>query len=165
MPKWIVEPLAQFTGDRKSFSCGDDALDNFLHQFAGQYDKRQYGRTHIARSPDANPPVLLGYYTLANSSVTFEAVPIKTPRHPIPTLLLARLAIDKSCRNQRLGEYLLFDALKRSVEISRQSGVFAVEVDAYESARLFYEKYGFKQFLDSANHLFLPMKEIAAMRF
>jgi len=40
------------------------------------------------------PPVPAGYYTLANASVSFAAVPINVPRHPIPTLLIARLATD-----------------------------------------------------------------------
>jgi len=60
---------------------------------------------------------------------------------------------------------MLFDALHRALQIAQQSGVFAVEIDAYESAVPFYTRYGFKAFLDSPCHLYLPMKEIQAMRF
>jgi predicted GNAT family N-acyltransferase len=161
MPTWRIERLSDTKVDRRSFNSGDAELDRFLHQFASQYEKRNVGRTFIAMPTGAD--VVAGYYTLANSSVSFEAVPIKLPRHPIPTLLLARLAVDVSQRGQRLGEFLLFDALRRSLDIAKNAALFAVEVDAYQTAIPFYTKYGFQPFLDNAQHLFLPIKHVEQM--
>jgi len=165
MPQWIIEPLSQFKGDRQLFSSGDEPLDRFFKQLATQYEKKRVGRTYIARAAEVQPALAAGYYTIANASISFEAVPINLPRHPIPTLLIARLATDQKFRKQGLGEFLLFDGLRRSLEISMQSGVFAVEVDAYESAVPFYMRYGFKPFLESLCHLYLPMKEIERFPF
>jgi hypothetical protein len=59
-----------------------------------------------------------GYYTTAASAIPFEAVPIKVGRHPVPTILIARLAVDVNFRKQRLGELLLLDALRNALTVS-----------------------------------------------
>jgi GNAT superfamily N-acetyltransferase len=100
---------------------------------------------------------------MANASVSFKAVPVNLPRHPIGTILIDRLAVDRRYRGQRLGEFLLFDALRRALEVSHESAAFAVEVDAYPSAIPFYTRYGFTPFLDQPGRLYLPMKQIARM--
>jgi predicted GNAT family N-acyltransferase len=162
MDKWRVDRLADSKVDRAGFSCGDESLDRFFHNYALQYEKRHIGRTFVAVS-EAEPNQAAGYFTIANSSVSFESVPIKLARHPIPTVLIARLAVDLRWRGMRLGEFLLFDALRRSLELSRSAGIFAIEVDAYQSAVPFYKKYGFESFLDNAQHLFLPIKQVERM--
>lgn len=164
MDKWRVERLSDVKADRANFSCGDEDLDRFFKLYALQYEKRHIGRT-FAAIPAADASRFAGYYTIANSSISFEAVPIKLARHPIPTVLIARLAVDLRFRGLHLGEFLLFDALRRSVEIARNSAVFAIEVDAYESAVSFYEKYGFRPLLDNPQHLFLPFKQVERMKF
>jgi hypothetical protein len=55
---------------------------------------------------------------------------------------------------------LLIDALKRSYEISKTIGSFAVVVDPIDQdAEDFYVKYGFIKLPDSGK-MFLPMKTI-----
>src|SRR5207248_7178011 len=117
MGQWQIERLSDVKAGRAAFSCGDESLDRFFHQYASQYEKRCIGRTFVAMP--SGEMKIAGYYTLASSSVSFEAVPIKLARHPIPTLLIARLAVDTRWRGQRLGEFLLFDALRRSLEVSK----------------------------------------------
>jgi GNAT superfamily N-acetyltransferase len=86
----------------------------------------------------------------------------KLPRHPVPVVLLARLAVDRSVQACGLGKFLLFDALNRCLEISERLGVHAIEVDALdEAARHFYLRFGFIPLQDSAFHLYLPMSSIA----
>jgi predicted GNAT family N-acyltransferase len=108
---------------------------------------------------------VIGYYTLAAGAVTFEHLPTeasrKLPKHPIPVILLARLAVDLSNRGKRLGEGLLLDALQRSLDLSGNLGAHAVEVDALDdSAVAFYVKYGFTPLLDNPKHLHLPLATI-----
>lgn len=162
MADWRIEPLDR-SHDRQGFSCGVPALDEFLTTLVHQYEKRQLGRTYVAVRPQETR--VLGYYTLAASSISFENLPVpasrKLPRHPVPVILLARLAVHRAAQGQGLGEALLLDALRRSLDISRSLGVHGVEVHAIDdSAISFYEKYGFVALGDARRHLFLPMETI-----
>jgi len=51
---------------------------------------------------------VIGYYTLAAGAILFERLPPdaarKRPRHPVPVVLPARLAVDLSAQGHRLGE-------------------------------------------------------------
>lgn len=105
---------------------------------------------------------VVGYYTLAAGAVVFEHLPTdaskKLPKHPVPVVLLARLAVDQSFQGKGLGERLLLDALQRSLDLSAGLGVHAVEVDALDdAAAAFYRKYGFTPLLDDPLHLYLPI--------
>jgi predicted GNAT family N-acyltransferase len=161
-PQWRIERLSP-SHDRGAFCCGKASLDDFLRRFAQQYDKRDMGRTYVAVVAD--DPKVLGYYTLSTGAVAFATLPEevsrKLPRHPIPVIHLGRLAVDQSARGQRLGETLLLDALRRSLESAEEIGVHAVEVHALdEEARSFYLKYGFTSLVDDPLDLYLPMKII-----
>jgi len=70
------------------------------------------------------------------------------------------LAIDNRFQKQGIGKLLLIDALKRSYEISKSIGSFAVVVDPIDNdAEQFYHKYGFIKLPDSGK-MFLPMNTI-----
>jgi len=159
---WIIEPLSK-SHERDDFSCGKQPLDEFIRTRVSQYEKRKLGRTFVAIATDNRK--VLGYYTLAAGVVSFEHLPTdssrKLPKHPIPVILLARLAVDLSSHGQRLGEGLLLNALQRSLDLSVELGVHAVEVDAIDdSAAGFYRKYGFIPLLDNPLHLYMPMTTI-----
>jgi predicted N-acetyltransferase YhbS len=159
---WIIEPFGK-DHDRSVFSCGQPSLDEFLQARVSQYEKRRIGKTFVA-VPSGEKRVI-GYYTLAASAVPFEHLPAesarKLPRHPVPVVLLARLAVDRSAQGQRLGEGLLLDALERSLHLSASLGVHAVKVDALDdSAAAFYRKYGFTPMRDKPLHLFLPIATV-----
>jgi GNAT superfamily N-acetyltransferase len=162
MAEWHFEPLDR-SHQRGEFCCGKAPLDEFLRTRVSQYDKRKLGRTYVAvRSDDKR---VLGYYTLASSAIPFENLPPsaskKLPRHPVPVVLLARLAVDQSVQGQGLGRDLLIDAFRRCLDLETRIGVHAVEVDAIDDqARQFYVKYGFMALLDNELHLFLPISKI-----
>ena len=62
------------------------------------------------------------------------------------------------------GKYLLVDALKRIVLLSRQIGSAAVVVDVKNDAAMkFYLRNGFLPFRENSARLFLPMKTISAL--
>ena len=165
MLDWIVEPFAK-VHQRSEFSCGSPPLDDFIRARVSQYEKRRLGKTFVA-VPSCEKRVI-GYYTLAAGAVAFEHLPSnvsrKLPMHPVPVVLLARLAVDQSTRGKGLGEGLLLDALQRSLDISSGLGVHAVEVDALDDkAAAFYRKYGFTPLLDDPLHLYLPIATVEAI--
>lgn len=162
MAEWKIEPFAS-NHDRSNFSCGRPTLDEFLLGRVSQYEKRRIGKTFVAVPPEGNR--VIGYYTLAAGAVYFENLPIETsrklPKHPVPVVLLARLAVDQSMQGKGMGEGLLLDAIQRSLKLSGELGIHAVKVEALDSvAAGFYRKYGFIPLLDNPLHLFLPLSGV-----
>lgn len=161
-PKFFIEPLGA-KHDRAAFSCGVEALDNYLHTQAGQ-DLKKHAAVPFILTNDGK--TIAGYYTLSQFAVALDVVPPdiakKLPKYPmIPATLLGRLAIAKEYRGQKLGELLLMDALKRSLDTSQQLASAAVVVDAKDDAAIaFYKKYGFMDLPKIERRLFLPVGTI-----
>ena len=160
MAEWIIAPL-QKGHDRSAFSCGKTTLDNFIRSLATQYEKRHLARTYVATQGDGNE--VAGYYSLCanqlETSALSDALKKKLPNHPIPTLLLGRLAVDSKYRGQGLGEYLLLNAIHKVLEISRKAGTFGIEVWAIDDdASAFYGKYAFDALVDHPRHMLLSVK-------
>lgn len=160
--RFLIEPLGP-KHDRAAFSCGVAALDNYLRNQAGQ-DLKKRAAVPFVLTPDGK--TVAGYYTLSQFAVELGAVPEeiarKLPRYPmVSATLLGRLAIAGEYRGQKLGEMLLMDALKRSLDSSKQVASAAVVVDAKDEAAIrFYKKYGFLVFPRIERRLFLPMGTI-----
>jgi GNAT superfamily N-acetyltransferase len=159
---WQIERLGR-GHIRDVFSCGNHVLDEFIRRLVSQYEKRNLGRTYVAVRPGGKQ--VLGYYTLASSAIPFQNLPEpsarKLPGHPVPVVLLARLAVDQSVQRQGWGEGLLIDALLRGLGLAESLGIHAIEVDAIDQrAKAFYVNYGFEPLLDNEFHLFLPIATI-----
>ena len=90
---------------------------------------------------------VIGYYALSAGGVTDADAPGRIRRnmpHPIPVVVLARLAVDKTCQGRGIGTGLLRDAVLRILQGAEIAGVRAILVHAIsEAAKRFYEKYGF----------------------
>jgi GNAT superfamily N-acetyltransferase len=162
MASWTIEPLSR-SHQRDVFRSGSPPLDAFLHSHVSQYEKRHLGRTYVAVRP--GEPRVWGYYTLASGTVAFAHLPAKAakklPKHPVPVILLARLAVDETVHGQGLGKLLLEHALRQCLAIAESLGVHAVEVDAIDdSAKHFYAKYGFVSLEDDTRHLYLPIRDV-----
>ena len=158
---WIVEPLLPHHR-REAFDCGVESLNVFLRQQASQNAKRDFSQTFVA-IPEAGSPDVIGYYTLAVSSLSFEELPKEKnlPRYPVPIAHLGRLAVDSRYKGRRIGEYLLFHALLRVQTLSEQIGMFAIEVKALDEAvSKFYVRYGFVPLADDPLHLYMTLKSI-----
>jgi len=147
--------------ERNSFDCGVQALNDYLHKYALQSQKKHAARTYVATRGNR----IVGYYSLAYGSVSLEDAPqtVKSglPKHPIPVILLARLAVDATEQGRGLGAALLRDALLRTVQAAEIAGLRAVLVHAKDdSAKRFYEKFGFEPSPIDAYHLFLRLSDI-----
>ncbi len=165
MSDLVSEPLAGHH-DRASFRCGVEELDSYLHMQAAQDVRRKVAAAYVMVGR-ADPRVIAGYYTLSSFAVETAGLPEesqrKLPRYPLtPATLIGRLARD--LRFPGTGKYLLVDALKRIVLLSRQIGSAAVVVDVKDDkAMKFYLKNGFMPFRENTERLFLPMKTISAL--
>jgi GNAT superfamily N-acetyltransferase len=166
MPSWIISRLGKLH-DRSTFDCGRPMLNDWLKDKAGQFERRDLARTFVATR--TGEVVVVGYYAICTHRVLHELLPAaeskKLPRLDIPVVLIARLAVAQSVQRQGLGALLLIDALRRSMQISEQIGIRAVEVDAIDDqAENFYLKFGFRSLSDDRHHLFLPMHEIRKLK-
>ena len=130
--------------DRSAFDCGIPALNEYLKQYALQNQKKHAARTYVGTRGHR----VVGYYSLAYGSVTLEEAPqsVKSglARHPIPVILLARLAVDTAERGRGIGAALLKDALLRTLQAAEIAGLRAMIVHAKDdAAKRFYETFGF----------------------
>ena len=128
----------------ESFSSGSEPLDNWLRNSAPKALASQTARVFVTHL-DLD---VKGYYALAASSILKATLPANRnkglPRHPIPMVLLARLAVDKSFQGQGVGQALVADAIERAAKISLNLGVFGLVTNAKdEEAVRFYERLQF----------------------
>lgn len=148
----------------KAFDCGNELLNSYLKNQAGQDVKRKLSACFILTEKQTNQ--IQGYYTLSNNSIPLNSFPEpiqkKLPKSyvSIPTSLLGRLAVDINFQRKGIGKILLIDALKRSYEVSKEIGSFAVVVDPIdEEAEKFYAKYDFIKLPDSKK-MFIATKTL-----
>lgn len=153
--------------ERQNFTCGSPALDRYLKSQARQDSDKRVAAVFALVHPPASQ--VLGYYTLSSSTIHADEVPPeiarKLPRYPkLPVTLLGRLAIDQGLKGQGMGQFLLMDALHRSLQAAVGIAAMAVVVDAKDAlAADFYQHFGFIPLNQSISRLFLPMKTIATL--
>ncbi len=158
-----IEALVS-THDRRTFSCGVEALDEYLRRFARQHADANVSRTYVA----VEGLTVRGFYSLAMSAIRKENLPAKHlnrfPNFPLPVARLARLAVEMRHQRQGLGELLLADAIQRCLRLSVEIGMIGVIVDAKDDhARGWYERYEFERLPDSPLTLWLPTTAISRL--
>jgi predicted N-acetyltransferase YhbS len=157
-----LRPVERLGSDHRveAFSCGVETLDRWLRQSARVGAAAGTAATYVVCRGDR----VVGYYALAMSAVVHAAAPSRLRRgmpDPVPVVLLARLAIDRTEQARGLGGHLLVDALRRCVRGGRELGARAVVVDAIdENAATFYRHFGFHD-LDELR-LWRRLRDIAA---
>lgn len=152
--------------DRADFDCGVAELNAFLKATARQHGDKGISRTFVLT--DHGSPAIMGFFTLTLCEVIAEKLPAeyakKYPPHGLPAVRLARLAVSRKHQGKKYGELLLAEAIHRTVLIAEQAGVIGLFVDAKnDSARTFYERYGFVTLLNQPIHLFLPIATIRTL--
>lgn len=142
-------------------------MDRYLRQQARQDVEKRVAAPFVLIEPPALRVV--GYYTLSASVLDASELPDtlarKLPRYPqLPVTLLGRLAVDQSMRGKGAGQFLLMDALRRSLEAAANIAAMAILVDAKdEEAEGFYRHYSFLPLQRQPRRLFLSMKTIAEL--
>jgi predicted N-acetyltransferase YhbS len=152
-----VRPLAD--GDPVSrFDCGAGELNRWLHSYALRSGALDSARTHVAVG-DAGE--ICGYVALTASSVEHrhaaDEMRRQMPRYPLPVVLLARLAVDRSFQHQGIASMLVRLAMEITVETADRIGVRGLAVDAEtEEVAGFYERLGFGRALPGSLKLQVP---------
>ena len=148
----------------ETFESGTEALDVYLRRYALSNQNAGAAQTYIAVA-DAR---VVGYYSLSAASIEYADAPQRLrkglARHPVPVMLLARLAVDRAWQGRGLGAALLLDALRRTLAAADILGIRAIMVHAKdEPARRFYEHFDFDPSPVEPLQMFLLLKEVARL--
>ncbi|WP_135451138.1 GNAT family N-acetyltransferase [Tabrizicola caldifontis] len=151
--------------DVDGFDCGKEPLDRFLQRHALVNQKAGSAQTYVVCRGEQR---VAGYYSLAVGAVEHAEAPGRVSkglaRHPIPVMLLARLAIGRAEQGKGLGKALLKDALLRTAQAADIAGIRALLVHAKDDeARAWYEQFDFEPSPTDPYHLFLLMKDLRAL--
>ena len=114
----------------EGFDCGREELNRYFSRYAWQNQQAGAAQTYVGVVGE----VIVGYYTLAVGQVTLEDAPERLKKglakHPVPIMLLARLAIDHRWQGQGVGKALLRDAMQRTLQAADIAGIRAFAVHA-----------------------------------
>lgn len=109
---------------------------------------------------------VIAYYALASGAIVQAAVPGRFRRNipdPIPVVVLARLAVDRSYQGRGFGRALFRDAARRIAQAANAIGVRGIVVHAIsEEARKFYIALGFDPCPAEAMTLVITLRDIRA---
>jgi len=152
--------------DRKSFDCGEPALNEYLQKFARQNHESGGAKTFVAVALNA-PTTILGFYTLSPASIDYARTPdvIRRglDRYEVPVFRLGRLAVATSTQGRGLGGALLMAAGRRCLAVAAEVGGVALLIDAKsDRAATWYGGYGAVRLADAPMTLLLPLRTIAA---
>lgn len=147
-----------------AFDCGQATLNQFLQRFALVNQKSNTAQTYVS----CHAGSVVGFYSLAVGSVEPRQATARLtkgiPQHPVPVMILARLAVDLQHQGAGLGKALLKDALLRTAQAADIAGIRALLVHAKdEAAKNWYLNWEFDPSPSDPLHLFLLMKDIKAM--
>lgn len=143
------------------FDCGKEPLNRFLTRFALQSQFANSSQTYLALSGDE----VIGYYTLVFANVGFDDAPERLRKgiahHPIPLMILARIAVSHMWAGKGVGSGLLKDAALRTLAAAEIGGLRALAVHAKDDeARTFYERFDFIASPSDPLHLFVLLKDL-----
>jgi GNAT superfamily N-acetyltransferase len=160
------EPVRKLaaTDSVEFFDSGQAALNQFLQRFAPASQKANSAQTYVS----CQEGVVVGFYSLAVGSVAPEDAAPRVlkgiARHPVPVMILARLAVDLKHQGVGLGRALLRDALLRTAQAADIAGIRALLVHAKDhAARQWYLNWEFEPSETDPFHLFLLLKDLKAM--
>jgi len=151
--------------DRRSFRCGENAVEEWLASKALQHQEKHLSATKVLL--DAQNKIT-GYYTLATGQVDFSDLPTDLrrglPRRLLPVAILAWFAVGSDRQGQGLGTYLLAQALRDCYEAGKTFAFVAVLLECInDAAKAFYLKREFKEVPGRPYRLYLSAKRLEAM--
>lgn len=144
-----------------SFTCGRDELDRFLIRYALGNQQANASQTYIG----LHDQEVIGLYSLVVGEVAFCDAPERLTkglaRHPVPIMLLARLAVSTTWQGRKIGSGLLKDAMLRTLQAADIGGIRAFAVHAKdEPTKQFYERFGFVPSPTDPLHLYRLIKDL-----
>lgn len=145
----------------EAFDCSNQDLNRFLQKYALQNQSSGASTTYVGLADQT----VIGYYSLAVVSVEYEQAPARVTKglahHPIPVMLLARLAVDQQWQRKGVGAGLLKDAMLRTLQAADIVGIRALLVHAKDHhATLFYQHFDFIPSPSDPLHLLMLLKDV-----
>lgn len=145
----------------EGFDCGREELNRYLVRFAWVNQQANAAQTYLGLAGDE----VIGFYTLVVGEVAYDGAPRRLAKglakHPIPIMLLARLAVSISWQGKRVGAGLLKDAMLRTVAAADIAGIRALVVHAKdENAAAFYRNFDFIESPTDPFHLSVLIKDV-----
>ncbi len=146
------------------FDCGEEPLNHFLIRFALANQHANASQTYVGLADD----VVIGFHTLVVGEVGYgdgsERLTKGLARHPVPVMLLARLAVRVDWQGKGIGAGLLRDAVLRTLQAADIAGIRAISVHAKnEQARAFYQRFDFLESPTDPLHLFALVKDLKGL--
>lgn len=146
----------------QEFDCGNESLNKWLDEHSLQAMRSKSANTYVVVIENK----VVAYYSLAAGEVARTNSPERLAKglgkHPVPVIVLARLAVDRRLQGAGLGSLLLQDAIKRAILTSELVGARALITHAIDKqAHEFYNHFGFAESV--ADYQFLLIKD--AKRF
>ena len=152
-PQWRIFRLNE--GETiASFDCGDEDLNDFIHNEAKLYRKALLAMSYGVL--DETHSKVVGYFSLANDRISLGDFVTKTEFNRFrkrrfvnekrlksyPAVKICRLGVDIAARGQHVGSFILH-FIKMYFTNDNKTGCRFLTVDAYAEAVPFYLKNGF----------------------
>jgi GNAT superfamily N-acetyltransferase len=156
---FTTEPLSPRPSVER-FDCGEAPLNDYLKRHALHSHGAGAARVYVVVVNGA----VAAYYTLSAGSIETQAASPRLlkglARHPVPIILLGRLAVDRRQQGRGLGKRLLRDAILRYFQAAEVIGVRALLVQAkHDRAADFYASFGFERLPLNPLHMALLQKD------
>jgi GNAT superfamily N-acetyltransferase len=148
----------------EAFDCGSEPLNRFLTRYALASQLANAAQTYVARSAET----VVGFHSLAVGAVSYADAPERLAkglaRHPIPVMILARLAVHRIWQGKGLGAGLLKDAVLRILQAAEIAGIRAIITHVKDDAAAkFYRRFNFADGMGDPMHMYALIKELRAL--
>jgi len=165
VPTWHEEPISK-KHDRKSFDCGDPAMNDFFLRYARQSHESGAAKTFLAIDGRDNKGIL-GFYSLAPGALAYADTPELVrrgfARYDVPGFRLARIATDLRWQGQGVGAQLLAAAARRCLRAAAEVGGSILIIDAKnQRAAKWYAGFGAAPLSSKPLTLVIPLATFVA---
>lgn len=142
------------------FDCGKPALTDWLLRHALQAQGSGSARTFVTCDGER----VVGYYSLTVGQIDTFGAPERVRRgmgqHPIPLVILARLAVNVDYQRRGVGFSLLQDAIHRALAVAEHAGIRAMLTHPLDAeADAFCRHFGFVPAPENERQLILLLKD------
>lgn len=154
--------------DRAEFDCGRISVNAWFRRHA--WHAQTDGTARVSVIFDDNAGLVAGYITISAAQIErgwmIKADKRNRPER-LPVVLIGQLGVDTRYQRRGVSRYLLQNALRVSVNFSREVGCFAVLVQPLdEELSGFYRLFGFRDLpFDDAGDMIVRIKDLVDSGF
>lgn len=141
----------------QEFNCGNDAIDDFLHNEALEFNEKNLARTTIYY--DEKTLDVIGFYTVMPAILKLDhkgrAKDVSAPSQregmeEFPAMSIDYFAVDEEYQNQRVGKAMMYHLFADLIKANMYLGIgfTGVIIKAVDNAIDFYENIGFEYIKD-----------------